>query len=64
MAKVSFTDEDDAPAELGVEVELKYGSRTPREERIVPVLILNGSMNSMVETPARRGSRYLSGFMR
>ncbi|MBL8497345.1 MAG: GIY-YIG nuclease family protein [Nitrosomonas sp.] len=37
MAKVSFTDEDDALlAELGVEVEVKNtGSRTPREERII-----------------------------
>lgn len=37
MAKVSFTDEDDALlAELGVEVEIKNtGSRTPREERII-----------------------------
>lgn len=37
MAKVSFTDEDDALlSELGVEVEVKNtGSRTPREERII-----------------------------
>lgn len=37
MAKVSFTDEDDALlAELGIEVEDKNtGSRTPREERII-----------------------------
>lgn len=37
MAKVSFTDEDDALlAELGVEVEVKNtGNRTPREERII-----------------------------